>query len=304
MKRTLKRVAVGIGAVVGLLLVGGGGFAYSQASAFDASLAKVYDLPLPAVEKVTDPERLARGKHLVEGPLACASRDCHGGDLAGGRSLVMGPVMTATGSNVTPGGVLAAYSDAELARLVRHGVKRDGRSLVFMPVDEINWVSDADLAAAIGYLRTVPAVERPNGPVTVGLLGKILDRRGKIPLDVARRVDHGAPDLAPPPSPTAAYGAYLARSCRGCHGQGFRGGPIPGAPKETPVPSNLTIDPTGLAGWTFEDFDRAVGKGLKKSGEPINPFMPLDALAHTDETERRALWAYFQSVPPGPFGAR
>ena len=215
----------------------------------------------------------------------------------------MGPVMTATGSNVTPGGVLAAYSDAELARLVRHGVKRDGRSLVFMPVDEINWVSDADLAAAIGYLRTVPAVERPNGPVTVGLLGKILDRRGKIPLDVARRVDHGAPDLAPPPSPTAAYGAYLARACRGCHGTGFRGA-HPRAPKETPVPSNLTIDPTGLAGWTFEDFDRAVGKGLKKSGEPINPFMPLDALAHTDETERRALWAYFQSIPPGPLGAR
>ena len=48
--------------VVGLLLLGGGGFVYSQVSAFDASMAKVYEVPVPNMTHSSDPLVIARGK--------------------------------------------------------------------------------------------------------------------------------------------------------------------------------------------------------------------------------------------------
>lgn len=39
----------------------------------------------------------------------------------------------------------------------------------------------SDLAALIAYLRTVPAVEKPNRPISIGPLAKILYFFGKLP---------------------------------------------------------------------------------------------------------------------------
>lgn len=304
MKPLIKKVLLGLGGVVAIVVVGGGAFYAVQASAFEGSMDKVYDVPLPKVERSSDPTVLARGKHVVEALGACSAGDCHGKDLAGGRPLVMGPVGTFTGPNITPGGLLTAYSDAELVRLMRHGLKRDGRSLAFMPVQDFSWLDDADLAAAVSYLRTVPSVSKPNGLVKAGPIGKILDRKDKFIIDVARRIDHQKADLAPKPSPTPEYGKYLSRLCTGCHGEGLSGGPIPGAPKSMPTPLNLTPDATGLAGWKYEDFDKLLTQGVRKNGAALNPFMPITAYAQMDETEKRALFAYLMAQPPRPFGGR
>lgn len=299
-----KKIALGVVGVVVVGAVGGGAFYAVNASAFDASMDKVYDVPLPKVERSTDPAVLARGKHVVEALAGCSSADCHGADLGGGRPLVMGPVGTFTGPNVTTGGLLAAYSDAELVRLVRNGLKRDGRSLVFMPVQDFNWLRDEDLVAMASYLRTVPAVSKANGVTKVGPIGKLLDRKDKLPLDIARRINHQKPDLAPLPSADATYGKYLGRLCTGCHGEGLSGGRIPGAPKSLPIPLNLTPDPSGLAGWQYADFDKLLTQGLRKNGAKLDPFMPISAYGQMDETEKKALYAYLMSLPPKPFGGR
>ncbi|MCA9572835.1 MAG: hypothetical protein KC656_33585, partial [Myxococcales bacterium] len=62
------------------------------------------------------------------------------------------------------------YSDAELHRLLVHGVKRDGTSLRFMASQDFAWWPDEDLAALVGYLRTMPAVTRETGEIEIGLL--------------------------------------------------------------------------------------------------------------------------------------
>lgn len=287
-----------------MVVVGGGAFVGFHAHAFSSSLDKVYEVPLPKVERSTDPVVIARGKHIAESIGACANSDCHGNDIGGGKTADIGPLGKFTAPNISAGGLGAAYSDAEIFRLIRHGVKRDGRGVRFMPSHEINWMSDADVIATISYLRTMPPVQKPNGPFEVGLLGKILDRFDMIPIDIARRIDHSKVELAPPPSPDAKYGSFIGRGCTGCHGPTLSGGPIPGAPPELPIPLNLTPDATGLKGWTFEDFKHTLETGVNKQGKKLDPMMPVESYAKMDETEMRALWAHLSAQPPRPFGGR
>ena len=189
MPGVLKRVATTVAIVLAIAVAGGSAAVASRASAFDASMEKVYSVPIPVVACSTDPAVLARGKHLVDSVTACTASSCHGSDLGGGAPIDMGPVALLTGPNVSPGGLGAAYSDGELARLIQYGLKKDGRSLRFMPAVDFCWLPDDDVAAIVSYLRTTPSVDRPNGMTHVKTLGKVLDRKGLIVLDVARRID-------------------------------------------------------------------------------------------------------------------
>lgn len=303
MKPIVKKILLGAGLVLGGAIAGIGIYAGSKVSAFNASMDHVYDIPVPSLSRSSDPAVLARGKHLAESVGACATADCHGTDLGGGKTLDMGPLGTLAGPNLS-NGLLTAYSDGELARLIQYGVKRDGRSVRLMPVQDFNWLPQADLVAMISYLRSIPAVDRPNGKTEVKPLAKILDRRNEIIFDVARRTSVAKLDTAPAPSPTADYGRFLARLCMGCHGEGLGGGRIPGAPPSLPIPSNITPHETGLAGWTYDDFLTLLNTGRRKNGLALNPFMPYEAWAKFDDVEKKALWAYLQTVPPRPFGQR
>jgi hypothetical protein len=299
-----KRILVGVGAALAVGASAVAVFAGVQSSAYDASMDRVYDVPLPDIVRSTDPAVIARGKHLVDAVAGCSTRSCHAADLGGGQTVDMGPVGRFTGPNISTGGVAIAYSDGELARLIRHGVKRDGRSVRFMPVEDFGWLPDSDVAAVISYVRSVPPVDRPNGPTGFTAFGKVLDRSNKLVIDVARHqtgVTYGVP---PPPEATPRYGSFLASACKGCHGEHLSGGPIPGSPPSLPVPLDLTPSEDGLGHWSFADFDRAITSGVKPDGSAINPFMPVEGFGKMDDTEKHALWSYLQSVPARPFGQR
>lgn len=303
----LKKILLGL--VVLIVVAGGGGFAFFklQVRAFDESMAKHYDLPLKDVQLTDDPLLLARGKHLTESLGACTA--CHGDNLAGGREEKMGPLGKLVYPNVTgsPEGLLSKYTDAELIRLLRHGVKRDGTSVHMMPMQEMSWWPDADRIALVSYLRRgVQPVAGQPGVIEFSDFGKLLDRLDKMPIDVARRVDHDAPPSTTSPAESPEYGKLLATSCRGCHGEAhMAGGRIPGTPPELPAPRNLTPHQTGLKDWTYDDFVATVRTGKSKgTGAALNPFMPIEALRHFDETELKALWAYLRTLPPVEFGQR
>jgi mono/diheme cytochrome c family protein len=302
MKASWKKILKGVGAILGVGFLAGGAYVFAQTSAFDASMAKVYDVPLPTVARSSDAAVLARGKHLAESVAPCATRQCHGADMGGGETLSMGPLGTLTGPNLTT--AIAGYTDAELARMLRHGLKKNGQSLAFMPVQDFGWLPDDDVAAVVSYVRTVPVVGRPSAPLTIGTLGKVLDRQGKIVFDVARHIDHTAGARPKGATPTVEYGQYLAMSCTGCHGERLSGGPLPGAPPSVPTPLNLTPHESGLKDWTRADFDALLSTGMRKNGKKLDPFMPFEAFGKFDDVERAALWAYLRSVPPLPFGGR
>jgi mono/diheme cytochrome c family protein len=275
-----------------------------QVRAFDASVGRVHDEPLPHVVASTAPAVVARGKHLAESLGGCTAGDCHGSDLAGGRTLAMGPVGTVSAPNITPGGMLAVYSDGELARLVRTGIKKDCRSVLMMPVQDFYWLSDADLTALVSYLRSVAPSDKPNGVTRVGILGKVLDRQGKFPWDIARFVAALPRDTPPAPEPTPAYGRFVVRLCTGCHGETLSGGPLPGAPPSIPIPLNITPDVTGIADYTYDDFVKVMKTGVRKNGAKLDPFMAVELTRNLDDVELRALWSELRARPAKPFGGR
>jgi hypothetical protein len=212
MIRTLgKWVGIALGAVVLLL----GSYVAFQTTAFARSMGKVYDVAVPTVQISTDSAVIERGRHLAESVAGCAGGDCHGVDLSGGTGIDVGPLGFFSGPNITTGGLGAQYSDAEIARVIRHGIRRDGKSVRFMPSQELSWLPDDDVAAIVSYVRSLPAVQKPNGEVKIGLLARVLDRHDMIIVDVARRIDHeNRPDV-PPPAPDRAVrcvpGAQLLR---------------------------------------------------------------------------------------------
>lgn len=300
----MKKVLMAAAGVVVVALVCAAAFVALQVKAFDDSMMKVYDIAVPAIQASQDPDVLARGEHLARGMASCATADCHGANLAGGKTIDMGPVGLISAPNITAGGILADYTDGELARLIQHGIKRDGRSTILMPMQEMNWLPESDVAAIVAWVRAQPAVTKETGPLSIGVLGKVLDRADALHLDVARRIDHDNLPVAPPPSPTAEYGAFIARGCQGCHGQHLSGGPLPGSPPGMAVPTNLTPHETGLARWTYEDFLNTLQTGTRPDGTRLDPLMPFEALSRMNDTEKAALWAYLRSVEPRPSGGR
>jgi hypothetical protein len=300
----VKKILIGVGAVIALAAAGVGGFVYVQTSAYDASMDKVYDVPIPKLELSTDPTVLARGEHLARSIAPCAASDCHGKDLGGGKTTEIGPIGTLAAPNITSAALGAAYSDGELYRIIVHGVKKDGRSVRFMSSHEFNFIPDEDVKAVISWIRTQPAVNRPSPAMRIGTLGKVLDRLNKIPIDVARRIDHEKIEKAPPPTPTVAYGRFIGKLCTGCHGDNLSGGPIPGAPPEIAVPLNITPHATGLAGVTYEGFRKVMTTGIRADGRKLDPMMPVEAFGNFDDVEMRALYAYLMSLPGREFGGR
>jgi len=302
--KTLARIGKWLGGAVLVLLVGVAAFTGWNVLAWDRSTSKVYEIPLPRIERSSDPAVIARGEHLARSLGGCALADCHGPDLGGGKVSDAGPLGSFVAPNITTGGRGAAYSDRALARVIRHGVKRDGRAVRLMPANETAWFPDADVQALVSYVRSVPPVTRPSREIRFGIVAKVLDRLDFVQFDMARRIDHHERPSPPAPAPTAAYGRYIGRMCQGCHGEGLGGGPIPGAPPDLAVPANLTPHATGIGGWTYEDFERVMRTGVRPNGDRLDPFMPREALNAMNDVERRALWAYLRSVPPVPFGHR
>lgn len=300
----IKKALLALVLLVVVVIGGGCAFFFSKMSAYDKAMATVYDVPVPEVERTDDPDLLARGEHIAHGIGGCTG--CHGEDLADGKLEDMGPVGRFKPPNITPveGGVMSSYTDGELVRLLRHGIKKDGTSVFFMPVHEMNWWPEQDVVALVSYLRTIPAVEGGAPISEVGPLGKFLDRQDAMILNVAERIDHDSLPTAPEPAPTKEYGAFLAIGCTGCHGETLSGGPIPGAPPSLPIPSNLTTHDTGLADYAFEDFERVLVEGIKKDGSELDPFMPVVNTKNFSDVEKQALWAYLQSIPAKEFGNR
>lgn len=285
-----KRVGIALGVVVALAALGYGAARWSFARAAAATYV-VQDPPL-LVQR--DAEALALGAHLYA-TRGCA--DCHGKDAAGRLFLDAGPVGQLHAPNLTRGGRLATYGPDQFAAAVRHGVRADGRGLLFMPVEDFALMSDADVAAIYAWLETAPRSDKASGVSTIKPLGHLLFATGQLPLFPAAHTDHAPrPRPAPEVAPTVEYGRYLAQGCTGCHGRDFGGQHVPGTPAEFPDARNLT--PAALGAWTRADFHRALREGKRPDGSAIDPFMPWKAFSGMTDVELDALWAYLQTVPP------
>jgi mono/diheme cytochrome c family protein len=292
MKRVLKWIGVVLGAILGLIIL-------AVAAVYlitGLRMNKTYDVAAEPITVPADEETIAWGEHVAT---IRACNGCHGENM-GGDTLVENTLIGKFyPSNLTAGqgGVLDNYSDALLARAVRHGIGYDDKPLLVMPAHEFKVLSDEDLGAVIAYIRSRPAVDHEQPGSSPGPLARVLYLTGAFPLLPAELIDHDVPrPAAPERAVTAEYGAYLATVCQSCHGEDYAGGSVPGASPDTPPAANLT--PGGeLAGWTQEGFMNTVRTGVTPSGRQLDDFMPWKQFSNMTDDELAAVWLFLQSLP-------
>lgn len=110
---------------------------------------------------------------------------------------------------------------------------------------------------------------------------------------------------ATPDTALIARGEYIARlgDCVACHTE--KGGPAMagGLALDTPMgriySTNITPDArTGIGGWSFGAFDRAMRKGVAADGHNLYPAMPYPSYAMMTDEDMKALWAYLTKGLP------
>jgi mono/diheme cytochrome c family protein len=295
MSRWLTRIGVALGALVVLLLVA----AVAVYAASERRVRKQYAITPNALAIPTDSTSIARGRHLAQAIGMCV--ECHGEQLDG-QVMIDGPLGRVAARNLTrgTGGSGALLTDADFVRAIRHGVGRNGRALMIMPAQDYVHFTDADLAAVIAYVKSVPPSDNALPDSRLGPLGRGLLVAGKLPVFPAERIDHAAASPAPVPEGTTEYGAYIARiACMGCHGPALAGGRIEAGDPSWPPSSNLTVAGP-LKSWSETDFVTLLRTGKRPNGVPVNGAMPWKKAGRMTDEEIHALWLYLRSIPGRP----
>ena len=230
---------------------------------------RTYQVSTPSITVPSDAEAIARGKRLVTIVAPCA--DCHGNDFGGKQMMNQLAMGTLHAANLTSGrgGIAARYSDEDWVRALMHGVRKDGRSVVFMPSHEFRF-TEQNTADAIAFFRSLPPIDREHPAPKPGPLARALSF-GPLPLLPAELIDHDHVTFAKPLASTdpIVRGQHLldTAGCRGCHSPELAGGggPPPGA-------SNIT--PVGIGAWSDADFITALRTHVRPNGTKISDSMP------------------------------
>ena len=262
------------------------------------------------------PERLARGRYLVEN-FGCF--DCHGEHdwtkhdapliegtrgagyadfpLAGLPGRVVPP-------NITPDPETGAgnWTDDMLARAIREGIGHDGRALFpFMPYPDFRHMSDEDLASVIVYLRSIPPIRKALPKTEIIFPVKYLMR--SVPQPITEPVPQ--PDVSTP----VKRGEYLVTiaGCTDCHTPQAKGQPIRGlefaggfileGPWGRVASANITPDPSGISYYDEALFLEMIRTGYVKARK-INQIMPWDDYRNLTDEDLKAIFAYIRTLKP------
>jgi mono/diheme cytochrome c family protein len=274
MKRALRWLRNGLLGFAGLFL-----FAAVVVYIVSERVARrIYDAPGTPVSVPGDSGSIREGERLA-GIRGC--RGCHGAQLAGD-VFVDDPLLARV---VSPNLTIAAreYTDAELERIIRHGIRPDGRSVVVMPSGMFSVLDDADLGRIIAYVRSVPPVPGNPREVRLGPLARLMFALGKFePAAVEVRRAAALSASFPSGNDPMAQGAYLARTaCTECHGFDLRGGD---------KPPDLRI----AAGYSREEFIHLMrtGKALGDRELTLMSKVARGRFSHFTDSEIGALHDY------------
>jgi cytochrome c553 len=190
------------------------GFIYIRSNAI---IHKRYNVALVDVTLPHDAASRAAGKKIA---LTRGCYGCHNKDLSGNYYPYWETGMVA--ANISQ--KIPQYSDPELFRLLRHGVKRDGTGLWSMPVGMFVNLSDKDILQLMAHLRTIPPVEKEWSQAAFNFKGRLKIIRGEIISEVAM-ARKAVKKYHHPDNPTEVQkGNYLVlTTCTECHGYDLKG---------------------------------------------------------------------------------
>jgi hypothetical protein len=219
-----------------------------------------------------------------------------GTELAGQALTFVGFPGEAVAPNLTPDAETgsATWTDDQIARAIREGVKHDDSTLFpMMPYELYRNLSDEDLAAVVVYLRSLTPVRNPLPPMKVNFPVSYLVRSE--PQPVTGEVK--GPDVSNP----LARGKYLAELGCGCHQAvdklPFGGGEFLKGPWGTVTSANITSDPSGIAYFSEATFVTALRTGYVGARE-LNSVMPFGEFKDLSDDDLKAIFSYLRTVQP------
>ncbi|HEY3926858.1 MAG TPA: c-type cytochrome [Candidatus Koribacter sp.] len=285
-----------------------------------ASASPLDQEPIPRT-----PDRLARGKYLVEGLVQCPA--CHsdvdmskrpfepkpglklGGFVFPNEEVGLPKPNLIVAPNISPDPEFGAgtWKDSDFVRALRQGIGHDGRTLYpLMPYSYFRNLSDEDLAAIVVYERSVAPVhiQRPKTFLTEDM----------------KKLFQPLPPVVHVPEPDhndrVAYGKYLVNAghCDACHTPtDDKGNPFPdmafsggqelvgdwnGDGKMITVNSlNITPDASGIG-----YFDEAMFIDVMRHGgfktRPLSNIMPWAFFRNLTDNDLKAIFAYLRTLKP------
>ena len=306
----ITKILLTLFALIGVVIV-------TLAASISLRWDRKFEAPYPELTASSDPQVIARGRYLAFGPAHCS--DCHTADadrdllraggtppLSGGLTFVI-PPGTIRVPNITPDSVtgVGRRSDGEIARMLRYGVRHDGRAAI--PFMEFHDMSDSDIVALLSFVRSQPPVAHAVADHELSWVGK-----GATAFLISPIGPSAPPRAAnPAPGPTVERGAYIVNAlanCAGCHTQrnmvsgAYTGPKLHGGmemessvnAKIKLVPPDITSGPGGrVATWTEDEFVARFRAGERIPGSP----MPWQAFGRMSDDDLRAIYRYLRSVP-------
>lgn len=276
MARALRWLGYVAGALLVLILIAVASLWFASNRKVNAEVTgRAERLVQPTPAALADIERRAR-------TLGCIS--CHGEGLSGKTFLDDAKVARLHATNLTE--VASRASDQQLARAIRQGIGIDGRALLVMPSEAYQYLTDAETAALVAYIRRLPRSGEPSPPRRLGPLARLGLATGSFrttPVLAADYRQRTAPNLGP----DTAAGWHLAlTTCSGCHGGDLAG---------RRVSPEMTSPDLMIAGaYDLPDFARLMRDGIAPGGKHLKTMRDVarnDSRFYTDE-EIAALHAY------------
>jgi mono/diheme cytochrome c family protein len=308
MKKFLRYLLMGLGVIVLAVALGAAFISFRGIPS--------YEVAIPEYKVEVTPERVERGKKLAEMLCVHCHADPATGMLTGTRMLEAPAEFGVINSqNITQDKThgIGNYSDGEILRLLRTGIKKDGQySPPYMA--KLPHMADEDINAVIAFLRSddprVAARAVADKPCEPSFLTKFLCRVAFKPLDMPK-----ASIPKPDTTDKIALGKYYVYNleCYGCHSADFKTmdvehpersiGYMGGGNKTLDqkghviLTRNLTPDKeTGIGNWTEDEFVQALRFGIVKDQAALRyPMVPFVQLT---DYEAKAIYAYLFTIPP------
>lgn len=199
-----------LGALVAVVLV-------STAAVYvlsERKLRRTYDIAASGILPTPDSLDVLRGSLLAR-DLDCDG--CHGDDFSGAVSFAAFGVGRVIAPNLTGA---RDFTDAQWKLAIRFGILRNGTGMIGMPSRSYYFLSDADVAALIGYFKSLVPVPNTLSGTRLGPLGRLGLVLGWFDVE-PELVDGDLPREAIAGAPPEVYGKYVGlTNCGNCHGTG------------------------------------------------------------------------------------
>ncbi|MBV8800579.1 MAG: hypothetical protein JO208_12325 [Alphaproteobacteria bacterium] len=220
----------------------------------EAILDRRYTLPRSLVIADSTPAGIARGARLAQ---LAGCTGCHGRALTG--NLLRDPI-SIRASNLSA--LTRKYSDEDFDRAIRRGLRPDASSLWVMPSQAYLYMRDVDIAAILGFLRSLTPTGKATPAPEMDMAAREKIARAKLiaAADLSQ-TQMPAVDLGPHYS----GGRYLAMfACGGCHGTELNGSQDGRAP-------GLKV----IRRYTRQKFFNLMRRGWSANGRRLRTMAPL-----------------------------